>query len=250
MSDGAMNNRIFIVDDDQDHAESIAEILEMHGYEVELAFSGEQAIERFKTTDFSVTLMDVKLPGMNGVETYFEFRKLRRDARVIMMTGFSLEQLVAQAVDNGAVGVLHKPFSTDDLLEALDKGKPRGAVLVADDDVDLAETIETILIDSGYRVIAARSGDEALVKAQADGIDCLLLDMRMPVLSGLEVFTKLRDAGHVFPTVFVTGYADEAQTALAVAQKDTRLLTKPVDPRVLLETVKSVLARKPVTADR
>jgi len=241
-----MTDRIFIVDDDRDHAESIAEILEMHGYEVELAFSGEEAVERFKSADFSVTLMDVKLPGMNGVETYFEFRRLRRDARVIMMTGFSVEQLVSQAVDNGALGVLHKPFSTEDLLEALEKGKPRGAVLVADDDIDLAETIETILADSGYRVIAARSGDEALSKAQADGIDCLLLDLRMPVLSGLEVFTKLRDAGHVFPTVFVTAYADEAQSALAISQADTRLLTKPVDPRVLLETIRTILARKPV----
>jgi DNA-binding response OmpR family regulator len=241
-----MNERIFVVDDDRDHAESIAEILEMHGYEVELAFSGEEAIERFKTADFNITLMDVKLPGMNGVETYFEFRRMRRDARVIMMTGFSVEQLVAQAIDNGALGVLHKPFSAEDLLEALEKNKPRGAVLVADDDVDLADTIEAILTDSGYRVITAQSGDEALKKAQDDGIDCLLLDLRMPVLSGLEVFTRLRKSGHVFPTVFVTAYADEAQEALAANQPETRLLTKPVDPRVLLDTIKTILARKPL----
>lgn len=241
-----MKKKIFIVDDDRDHAESIADILEMQGYYVELAFSGEEAIERFKSADFCVTLMDVKLPGMNGVETYFKFRQLRQDARVLMMTGFSVEQLVAQAVDNGALGVLHKPFSTESLLKALEKSLPHSAVLVVDDDVDLAKTIETILTDAGYRVVTARSGEEALNKAQEQGIDCLLVDLHQPVLWGLEVFTKLRDSGYIFPTIFVTSYADEAQAAMALNQPDARLVRKPVDPRVLVDTIKSILAPQPL----
>ena len=66
-----MSRRIFIVDDDQDHAESLADILELRGYEVEVAFTGEDAIERFREADFDLVFMDVKLPGKNGVETFF-----------------------------------------------------------------------------------------------------------------------------------------------------------------------------------
>ncbi len=75
---------------------------------------------------------------MNGVETFFEFRKIRPEVKVMLMTGFSLEQLIAQAVENGALGVLRKPFEIKDLLDVLDQVKPRGMVLVADDDPEFA----------------------------------------------------------------------------------------------------------------
>jgi len=118
--------RIFIVDDDQDHAESIADILAMLGHEVEVAYNGEDAVQRFAQREFDLTLMDVRLPGMNGVEAFYELRRQRADAQVIMMTGFSLEQLLAQAMLAGAAGLLHKPFAVDDLLEAIGKVEPTG----------------------------------------------------------------------------------------------------------------------------
>jgi two-component system response regulator HydG len=117
---GAMSYRIFIVDDDRDHAESIADILAMHGHDVDMAFSGEEAVRRFAERQFDVTLMDVKLPGMNGVEAFFELRRQRADAQVIMMTGFSVEQWLSQAVLAGARGVLYKPLAIPDLLRAID----------------------------------------------------------------------------------------------------------------------------------
>jgi two-component system, NtrC family, response regulator HydG len=114
-----MKRRIFIVDDDRDHAESIADILAMHGHEVDMAYTGEDAVRRFAEGAFDLTLMDVKLPGMNGVEAFFAIRRHNPDAQVIMMTGFSVEQLLAQAVLSGARGVLHKPFAIPDLLRAV-----------------------------------------------------------------------------------------------------------------------------------
>jgi two-component system, NtrC family, response regulator HydG len=120
-----MKRRIFIVDDDHDHAESIADILAINGHEVEMAFSGEQAVRRFAEREFDLTLMDVKLPGMNGVEAFFELRRQRADAQIVMMTGFSVEQLLARAVLNGARGVLYKPLAIPELLRAVaDCGAP------------------------------------------------------------------------------------------------------------------------------
>ena len=101
-----MAKHVLVVDDDRDHAESVAEILEMRGHRVELAYTGEQAIVRFCEADFDMVLMDVKLPGMNGVQTFFEFRRLRADARVLMMTGYSVEQLLltSRQLEGGARG--------------------------------------------------------------------------------------------------------------------------------------------------
>ena len=234
--------RVLIVDDDQDHAESVADILEIHGYGVELAGSGEQGVARFRASDFHIVLMDVKLPGMNGVETFAEFKRIRPDARVLMMTGFSVEGLVAEAVGNGALGVLYKPFAISELLDALERVKPRGMVLVADDDPEFAGSIEPVLKQNGYVVEIARNGREALEKASAPGITCLILDLRMPLLTGLEVYLKLKEAGASVPTIFVTGCAEEHADALRqVNGFGQGLLVKPFDPAVLLRSMEAAL---------
>jgi two-component system OmpR family response regulator len=59
--------RILIVDDDRDHAESAVDILVAQNYDVEIALTGDKAVERFRLINFDVTLMDVRLPGMNEV---------------------------------------------------------------------------------------------------------------------------------------------------------------------------------------
>jgi two-component system response regulator HydG len=244
-----MITRVLIVDDDQDHAESVADILEMRGYAVELAASGEQGVSRFQETDFHIVLMDVKLPGMNGVETFAEFRRIRPGARVLMMTGFSVEALLAEAIGNGALGVLRKPFAISELLETLERVKPRGMVLVADDDPDFAASIKPVLQQNGYVVEIARNGQEALEKASTPGLTCLVLDLRMPLLTGIEVFLKLRETGTAVPTVFVSGYAD--QDALREVNGFGRgLLMKPFDPADLLRALEQAAPpREPEYAD-
>jgi two-component system response regulator HydG len=237
-----MTARVLVIDDDRDHAESIADILSMRGHVVEAAFSGEQGVDIFKQQDFDIVFMDVKLPGMNGVETFFEFKKIRPGARVMMMTGFSLEQLITQAIENGALGVLRKPFAIQDLLHVLEQIRPRGAVLVADDDPDFAASLEPILVQNGYRVVIASTGEEALAKATIDGVDCLVLDLSMPLLTGIDVYRKLRAAGKTIPTIFVTGLPGERHHAVSELHSDSGILMKPFDPADLLRAIASATA--------
>jgi CheY-like chemotaxis protein len=239
-----MNASILIVDDDSDHAESIADLLEMRGYATEVAESGEAAAARFREVDFDLVFMDVRLPGMSGVETFFEFRRIRPAAKVMMMTGYSVAQLVAQAVENGALGVLYKPFAIEDLHAALDRLKPRGLVLVVDDDPDFAASVAPVLAGRGYTVEVARTGEEAIERAAAAGVDCLILDLRMPTLSGLEVYHRIKATGRDIPTIFVTGCNDERDGDLArVRQLREGFLTKPFDPAVLLLAVEDAARR-------
>lgn len=233
-----MSRRVLVIDDDRDHAESIVDILSMRGHAVEAAFSGEAGVKLFRDQDFDVVFMDVKLPGMNGVETFFEFKKIRPDAKVMMMTGYSVEQLISQAIANGALGVLRKPFAITDLLQVLDEVKPRGLVLVADDDPDFAESVKPILAQHGYRVVVAATGQEALDKAGNEGVNCLILDLAMPLLTGVEVYLKLKEAGKSIPTIFVTGFPSEKTAALAgLRPVDQGILLKPFDPQDLIHAI-------------
>ncbi len=226
-----MKPRILIVDDDRDHAESVADILVGHNYEIEIALTGEKALERFRTVDFDVTLMDVRLPGMNGVQTFFEFRKVRPDAQVILMSGFSVEKLISEALNGGALGILHKPFDSGELIKALKAVKPRGLILVADDDQQCA---------GGYRVEVACTGEEAKEKLLIGSCDCLILDLQLPLLSALQVYLGLGGQLPSVPTILlVPEFAAETDFAESVVAN--RVLVKPFDPAVLLEAVTVLL---------
>ena len=240
--------RVLIVDDDVDVAESLAEVIEAKGHHVTVAHSGEEAITRFRDNDFDIAFMDVKLPGMNGVESFFEIRRLKPEAKVMMMTGFSVEQLLRQAVENGALGVLEKPFDFDKVFEALDAVTPAsGLVLVADDDPDFAESIELVLTERGHAVLVAHTGREAVDTVLGNDIDYLVLDLRLPVMSGREVYMELKKQGRAVPTVIVTGYAEEEADAVAALRRASvsGCFVKPFDPAELVAFIDAMARESP-----
>ena len=231
--------RIFIVDDERDFAESIAEVLEGHGYSVEVAFSGEEAVRKFREWDFDMTFMDVRMPGLNGVETFHEFRKIKPDAKVVMMTAYSVEQLLEEATDNGALGVLHKLFQMEDMFGAVEKRIPVGVVLVVDDDPASANSTRVFLEAHGYSVLVARSGEEAIQRAEIDNPDIILLDLKLPVIDGVEVYLELKERGIDAPTYIVTGLPDEESGNIDKLRwlSVTGCLTKPFGAEDILNAI-------------
>ena len=229
---------VLIVEDDQDFAESLAMVIEGRGHKVELAYDGKQAIEKFKNQDFDIAFMDVILPGMDGVESFLEVRKFKPYAKVVMMTGYSVEQLLERAVENGAWGVLHKPLDIDNLLELLEKVKPAG-ILIADDDEDFLESLREVLVSKGWRVLVAKDGKEAVSHMRSNGIDILILDLRMPILNGLETYLELHQLGLVVPTIVVTAYADEEAESInkLLSMHVKRIIRKPFNPEDLIKAV-------------
>lgn len=242
--------KILIVDDDPDFAEGVAISLEIAGHGVEIAASGEEAIVKFRTSNFDITFMDVRMPGMNGVESFFEFRRIKPQARVVMMTAHRVEHLLRRAIDGGVQGVMQKPFGSDELLRMLEQVKPAGIILLADDDRDFAECLETVLGEAGYTTTVARTGREAVDTIVDDGFDVLVLDLRLPVLSGLEVYLELRKRGREVPTIVITGYhVEEAETLTALrAMSVAGCLMKPFNSADLLQAI-DVIMSKPAVED-
>ena len=110
---------ILVVDDDIDAAEGLSDVLEMSGHRTVIAGNGKEALEVFPTQHFDAVFMDVQMPGMNGVDCFLEIKTIQSDAKVIMMTGYDVENSLERAVNNGAAGVIHKPFPVHIVTEAL-----------------------------------------------------------------------------------------------------------------------------------
>lgn len=239
--------KVLVVDDDPDFAEGVALTLELAGHDVSFAYSGEEAVKKSGEQAFDLTLMDVRMPGMTGVESFLELRKLKPDAKVMMMTAYSVEDLLRRALDQGAVGVLHKPISEQTLLAALREAKPRGLILLADDDPEYVEGMQLALSGAGHTVTVARTGKEAVEMALGYRLDVLLLDMRLPILNGLDVYLELKKHGRILPTIIVTGYALEEADAIAALREMSvkHLLVKPVAPADLLQGIDDVMQEAP-----
>lgn len=111
---------ILIVDDDIEMAETLSDILTDLGHHVEIANDGFKAIQKVKDQSFDVILMDIQMPGINGVETYKEIKRIQPKAGVIMMTAYAVEDLVAEALKEGAYGVWYKPVEITKVIGVIE----------------------------------------------------------------------------------------------------------------------------------
>jgi CheY-like chemotaxis protein len=238
--------KILVVDDDRDHADSLAELLVLEGHDVEATYSGEDAVAAFKRTDFDLAFMDVMMPNMNGVESFLEIKRNKPNAQVIMMTGFSVDELIKQATDNGAVDALQKPLTPKSIVEALDSVAPSGIILVADDDENFGPMLKQMICDDGRSCELVTNGSLAIDRIGQGGIDSVILDLRMPLIDGLDVYKHLRESGIDVPTILITAYAEEYLDKInAEVDLDlTGILTKPFEPDDLLNKLPSLAGKR------
>jgi DNA-binding NtrC family response regulator len=228
-----------VIDDDRDFAESLADILTLHGFVVEVALSGGHAVSISSEDDFDLLLLDMKMPDKNGLETLTEIRAMKPAARGIIITGYGSRELLKSARDAGAVGVLEKPVDIDYLVDLIARMDAEVVVLVTDDDEDFARSLQEVLEGAGYATIVANNGGDALGYAAAERVDLMLLDLRMPDIGGLDVYLTLREMGCSIPTLIVTGYAEEEWETLERLHSASAkvVLTKPVSADELIDTV-------------
>jgi len=112
---------VLIVDDHIDSAKMLSRILERKGYSVATATDGHKAIERAKESLFDLTFMDVKMPGMNGLETYRRIKEIRPEAVVVMMTAYDVDDLVRTAIVEGAHGAIYKLLDIQEVLALVER---------------------------------------------------------------------------------------------------------------------------------
>jgi FixJ family two-component response regulator len=114
---------------------------------------------------------------------------------------------------------------------------------VVDDDASFRTAIGRLLRAYGYEVVLYQSGDEFLESPGNKEPGCILLDIRMPGLSGLELQDRLRKLDSILPIVFLTGHGDIPTSVRAIKAGAEDLLSKPVEKKVLIEAIERALAR-------
>ena len=222
---------ILVVDDDKALAEGTADVLDAKGYHVSAANDGFAALELVKKAPFDIALMDIRMPGMNGVETYRRIKEVRPRIKAIMMTAYSVEDLVEEAMQEGVCKVLDKPIDLDGLMALIKDLAGKVSVMVVDDDPAIREVIKDILEEKGYKVYMAGDYNEATLLARKEPVDIFLIDMKLPTRNGLETYLALREIDPTAAAIMMTGYRWET---IDLAEKATAsgaytCLYKPLD---------------------
>jgi signal transduction histidine kinase/ActR/RegA family two-component response regulator len=111
--------RILIVDDDDGTRRSFARILQLHGYDVESAGTGQEALAKAQARFFNLVLLDLRLPDGDGVQFIAPLKGQHPDVAILIVTGYAARNTVAQATALGAAGYLTKPLDIDDVVARL-----------------------------------------------------------------------------------------------------------------------------------
>lgn len=240
---------VLIVDDDWGTARSTALILDLKGCAVETAASGAEALARVGERPFDVILLDIQMPVMDGVETHRRIKAIRPDAVVVMMTAYAVEELVQQALDDGAHSIVHKPLNVDGLVDIVREAEASCAgalVLVVDDNPSVRSALQQALAAEGHAVTLACSGEEAIDAARERAQDVLLIDLKLPALNGLETYLALKEIHPRAIAIIMTAYPEEmSELAQEAMKRDAyAFLQKPFDVDDVLKLVDKVSAMK------
>lgn len=125
-------HRILIVDDDGVIREGLKRVLESRGYVTETFASGHLAIEQLQQKAFDLVITDLKMPGMNGIEVLKAIRALQPEVPIIMITGYSTVDSAVEAMKNGAIDYIGKPFTPEEILAKVAVAMEQRGVLLED----------------------------------------------------------------------------------------------------------------------
>ncbi len=244
---------ILVVDDERMVCDLLRAVLTRHGHEVLIATSGREGLEVFKKHRPRFTLLDLRMPGMNGIEVLTQIRILDPGAAVIVLTGAGSADLENQARQMGAHDFLSKGLSLDVLVQAMERvmqqpvkspahpsqsadaqkapsrSQEAGSILVVDDEPPIRDLLRKFLSARGYQVWVASDGQQALALVDQKNPDLIVLDVNMPGMNGIEVLKRLRAKNYAGGVMFLTSSQDEMLLQEGLELGSVDILGKPVD---------------------
>jgi CheY-like chemotaxis protein len=234
---------ILVIEDDASFARILAEMIRRKGHRVLAAGDGESGLQLARQHRPTGILLDVSLPGMDGWSV-IERLKADEATRQIPVHFISATDEASRGRELGAVGFLTKPVSREAITAAFDRllhfaeGATR-QLLIVDDDASSRAAVRSMLRGDNVQIAEAGSAEEAFALTRDTRFDCIVLDLGLPGMSGLELLEQLAGSeGGVPPVVIYSGRDLSREENLKLRQYTDAIVVKGVrSPERLLDEV-------------
>jgi two-component system, NtrC family, response regulator HydG len=209
--------RLLVVDDDRRMTKTICDILRIKGYETIAVNSGEKAVEMVSADKFDCVLMDIKMTGMDGIETLRIIKRLAADLPVILMSAYATEDQKDEAKRCGAYTVLCKPIDIQLLLAFLPLLEKEKRILIVDDDPVFCKTLQDELASKGYRVESEIDPERVMNRMAHEYKLVVLLGLKVGGRDATEILCDIRKKYPTKPVILITGYGKEMRDSIGKA---------------------------------
>jgi len=233
--------KALLVDDEKEFVESLAERLQLRNVVASVAHDGEEALSALKGEEPDVMVLDLRMPGIDGIEVLKRVKQFHPGVEVVILTGHGNEMDEQEAFRLGASAYLKKPVDVDQILRAV--RKERLKVLLVDDEKDFVEHLSKRLQLRNLETRVALDGEAALGVVREGNPDVMVLDLRMPGIDGIQVLREVRQKHPGMAVVVLTGHGGDLDEAEARRLGASAYLHKPVDLDQLVSTLHSVWRR-------
>jgi DNA-binding NtrC family response regulator len=233
---------LLIVDDHAGMRASLSDILEEDGYNIQAAADGREAIGVCSRDHVDLVLMDVRMPGMSGIDAFRQIKKLSRSTQVILMSAYSVEATRQEAVKEGALAFLQKPLDLDRVLELVRQTGRPPALLVMDPDSERDKLSER-LIREAYRTYVCDVPEEAIELAEQVGFKLIIIDADLKRANPMDVYMRLCVALPEAVAIIATGETTLREVQDAMGSK-LDCMTKPVNTEKLSRALTRIKDQK------
>lgn len=246
--------RLLLVDDEVEFLEVTSKALTRRGFTIGLAHDGETALRILSRQSYDVVVMDVKMPGIDGVDAFRQIHQLYPNLPVILLTGHGTIQQAFETSRDGIFEYLTKPCDIEAIADTArraheqhpmgqeaspveDEDRPIRLLLV-DDEPELLESLATALARRGMTVTTAESGEAALRLIGAQGFDVALLDAKMPGMDGITLLRLIKKAQPLVEVLVLTGHPSMGMAVEGLREGAVDFLMKPQSPDVLATKIR------------
>ena len=244
-----IKGRILVIDDNENLRMTMERVLKLKGHDVVTTHSSSEAIELAAVNnDIDLVFLNLKLPLMIGIETRRHLKELIPNCVVLMMTGFALEELIQETLENGFYGIINKSIEFEIMLNLIEKARisEQGALVLVVDDSGLSNSFRMLLERKGFSVVVTENSEDAIEAAKSQPYDILFIDTKLPAINGLETYISIKEIRPETVAVLMTGSPKNVNELVeeAIVNTTYSYLHKPLDMVEVFTIVDEILSRK------
>ena len=242
-----LKHLISVVDDDESTRKSTTLLIESFGFQAAGFESAERFLKSSQLHETSCLIIDVRMPGMNGLQLQSHLAAAGYKIPIIFITAYDDRESRRRAMQAGAVAFVAKPFTDGLLLQAIRSALPvqskaRGNLIsLVDDDESIRRTTTLLIQSFGFQAAAFESAESFLKSGQLHETSCLIVDVQMPRMNGLQLQRYLAASGYRLPIIFITAYDNKESRQQAMQAGAIAFLSKPFNDKHLLQTIRATL---------